>query len=108
MKERIYRSIPFVMVFLGVFGVLITDELWVAIMSLAGVWLLPSPVAPTLMIRHEQNVSRETLEGPKDESEEEFRSRIKRADTITAPCVVMHGSAEPHVSGCDGWTFDQS
>ena len=24
-------------------------------------------------------------------------------EAIPAPCAVMHGSAEPHVLGCEGW-----
>ena len=100
------------MVFLGIFGVLITDELWVAIMSLAGVWLLPSPVAPTLTIKREPYVSRETSDSEADYASKWGKDNLPpltnvSRETITAPCVVMHGSAEPHVLGCDGWTFDQ-
>lgn len=84
MKERIYRSLPFVLVILGAFGILITNELWLALVSLAGVWLLPSPVS----------VSRETL--PVSVSRE----------TLSVPCAFIHGSAEPHVQGCEGWTSD--
>ena len=100
MKERIYRTIPFVMVILGVFGVLITDQLWVAIMSLAGVWFLPPPIPSNDRSGAWLNVSRET-------SVDTVPVNVSR-ETITAPCAFMHGSAEAHVSGCDGWTFDQS
>lgn len=98
MKERIYRSLPFVLVIAGVFGVLITDELWIAIMSLAGVWLLPSPVTPVVTIKRADDVSRETF-GDTDTAD------VSR-ETISVPCAVMHGSAEPHVLGCEGWTSD--
>lgn len=107
MKERIYRSLPFVLVVLGAFGIMITDQLWIALVSLAGVWLLPSPVAT--------NVSRETI--PADPSEYprgylatamgtgKRVSDVSR-ETITSPCAFLHGSAEPHVPGCEGWTFE--
>lgn len=97
MKERIYQSLPFVLVILGTFGVLITDELWVAIVSLAGVWLLPSPVVPVLTVKRE-DVSRETFA-------DTDTPNVSR-ETITSPCAFLHGSAEPHVPGCEGWTFD--
>lgn len=100
-RERLLRSLPFVLVILGAFGVLITDELWVALVSLAGVWLLPSPVGVP------SNVSRETVIDPK-ESVAEYIERTTpnvSRETITVPCAFLHGSAESHVEGCEGWRF---
>lgn len=85
-RERLYRSLPFALVLLSAVGVAVTEEVWAAVIGLVGMWLLPSPIAETT------NVSRETVS-----------SDVSR-ETIPVPCVVMHGSAEPHVLGCEGWT----
>jgi len=110
-KVRLYRSLPFVLVMLSAAGIVITDELWFAIVGVAGLWLIPSPMDTPA------NVSRETLrEGVSRETLGEEISRIKgwlgtaeyKGDNpITAPCAVMHGSAEPHVLGCVGWYSDR-
>lgn len=92
-KERLLRSLPYVFVILSAAGVVITEELWLSLVALMGMWLLPSPLPDTT------NVSRET-------SPSELAEYIRRVETdVTAPCVVMHGSAEPHVEGCEGWTL---
>lgn len=92
-KERVFRSLPFVLVLVSAAGVAITEEIWAAIVGLVGMWLLPSPLNAF------PNVSRETLPF-------EAASMIAveaSPEGIAAPCVVMHGSAEPHVNGCEGW-----
>lgn len=139
-KERLYRSLPFALVLVAATGIAVTEEIYYAIVALAGVWLLPSPLtAPA-------NVSRETpgRDSPKDESFDEFRARINAAGNVSRetstrpnvcdecrykhapdephrmdtlkiredkesdlplPCTLMHGSADDHVLGCEGWTF---
>lgn len=99
-KERLFRSLPYVLVILSAAGVAVTEEMWMAIVALVGMWLLPSPLNAV------PNVSRETLD---DGYVGEYFERTEFKDpggTISAPCVVMHGSAEPHVLGCEGWTSD--
>lgn len=90
-KVRVFRSLPFVLVLVSAAGVAITEEIWAAIVGLVGMWLLPSP------LNDFPNVSRET-------SVDTVPSNVSR-ETMTVPCVVMHGSAEPHVMGCEGWRW---
>lgn len=101
-KERVFRSLPFVLVLVSAAGVAITEEIWTAIVGLVGMWLLPSP------LNDFPNVSRETLPDDNHASEAAVRGYYERTldKGISAPCVVMHGSAEPHVLGCEGWTSD--
>lgn len=96
---RVFRSLPFVLVILGAAGIAISEEIRYAIFALVGLWLLPSPL----------NVSRETVIDPK-ESVAEYIVRTTpnvSRETMTAPCAVMHGSAESHVDGCEGWSSDR-
>jgi hypothetical protein len=88
-RERLVRSLPYVIIILTAAGVVITDELWLAIGTLVAMWLLPSPV----------NVSRETSTEPDVSRETSSESKE------TAPCHVLHGAAEPHVLGCEGWSY---
>lgn len=109
-KQRVYWSLPYVLVIAAAVGVEITEEIRFAIVGLVGMWFLPSPLT---QFPQRPNVSRETLssEGRLYVAPEDAYMKVDLSDepreTITAPCVVMHGSAEPHVLGCDGWTFDQ-
>lgn len=102
-KERVFRSLPFVLVLVSAAGVAITEEIWAAIVGLVGMWLLPSPLNAFPDVSRETttvNVSRETL--PFETSS--MIAMEACSENITVPCVVMHGSAESHVLGCDGWT----
>jgi hypothetical protein len=99
-KDRLYRSLPYVFVILSAAGVAITDELWLAIVALVGMWLLPSPFTGT------PNVSRETVEEYVFRTATDTPPVSVSRETIPVPCVVMHGSAEPHVLGCEGWTWE--
>jgi len=84
-KMRVYRSLPYVIVLASAAGIAITDEVWFALVGLIGMWLLDSPVgAPS-----------SPSENKAMESFTEFRP---------APCQVMHGAADPHVLGCEGWS----
>lgn len=103
-KERLLRSLPYVFVILSAAGVVITEELWLSLVALMGMWLLPSPLPVS------PNVSRETLTLDERYSSQWGRDNLPplsddTPDNISAPCVVMHGSAEPHVEGCEGWTL---
>lgn len=111
-KERLLRSLPYVFVILSAAGVVITEELWLSLVALMGMWLLPSPLPVssdvsretlTLDDRYSSQWGRDNLPPLVGMSEEKLRE--SHADTIPAPCVVMHGSAEPHVEGCEGWTL---
>lgn len=98
-RERLFRSLPFVLVILSAVGVAITEEVWAAAVGLVGMWLLPSPVSVSRETT--SDVSRETL----SVDVSSFQREADTGDTIAVPCVVMHGTAEPHVRGCEGWTF---
>ena len=91
-KERLYASIPPILVILGAAGVVVTNEAWVAIVALAGAWLLPQPV----------NVSRETSKRLPSESALIHRD-IREVEDRPQPCHELHGSADAHVLGCEGW-----
>lgn len=109
-KQRVVWSLPYVFVIGAAIGVEVTEEIRFAIVALVGMWFLPSPLT---QFPQNTNVSRETSDSEGDYASEWGKdnlpplSNVSR-ETISAPCVVMHGSAEPHVLGCDGWTFDQS
>lgn len=107
-KERLYLSLPYLLVLLGAAGIAVTEEVWLAIVSLVGMWFLPSPLT-------QPNVSRETSrrKEPSDhapEWEARWREHVSRETSsevsdLPVPCSVMHGSAEDHVLGCEGWSF---
>ena len=102
-RERLLRSLPLVAAIAGTTTFAVTDEQWALIITLVGVWLIDSPIPGTVAmvraLRRPSNVSRET-------SVETIPVNVSR-ETLTAPCAFMHGSAEAHVSGCEGWTSDQ-
>lgn len=99
-KERLYRSLPFVLVLLSAAGIAITDEVRFAIVALVGMWLLPTPYDAVAGFRKGMNVSRET--SPVNVSRETLADDLPE-ESIPVPCVVMHGTAESHVLGCEGW-----
>lgn len=110
MKERIFRSLPLIAALAGTYSFMVTDDQWTLIIALAGVWLMESPVPGTVAVvralKRSPDVSRETFGDDPGESVAEYIQRTTTDETITSPCAFLHGSAEPHVPGCEGWTFD--
>lgn len=118
-KHRVYASLPYLLALLGAAGIAVTEEVWLAIVSLVGMWFLPSPLTNhfgTVNVSRETwdavtgaNVSRETLPDDNHASEAAVRGYYERTldkeSDLPVPCSVMHGSAEAHVLGCEGWTF---
>lgn len=114
-KERLFRSLPLVAALAGTTTFVVTDEQWTLFITLVGVWLMDSPIPGTIAVasalKRRPNVSRETSPRYELSDSETVHAdgspcdceELDRTDPITAPCVVMHGSAEPHVLGCEGW-----
>lgn len=101
-KHRLYASLPYVLVLLGAAGIAVTEEVWLAIVSLVGMWFLPSPLTQPNVSREtssEVNVSRKTS----NDDVEFFQRKLAQASDLPVPCHVMHGSADDHVLGCEGW-----
>lgn len=108
-KQRLVRSLPYVLVLLAAAGIAVTDEVRYAIFALVGLWLLPSPLTNT------PNVSRETTvsdglhfvcaECMTERDPNVSRETSSEVSDLPVPCPVMHGSADDHVLGCEGWTF---
>jgi hypothetical protein len=89
LRRKIYVSMPFVRLILGGTSLVISDEIWQAVIGLSAVWLLTS--ASDVLAAKNVNVSRET-------------SQQEESVSIAVPCAVAHGSAEPHIPVCEGWT----
>lgn len=102
-KHRVYASLPYLLVILAAAGIAITEELWTAIIGLVGMWFVPSPLSAV------PNVSRETLPDDNHASEAAVKGYYERTldkeSDLPVPCTLMHGSADDHVLGCEGWTF---
>lgn len=121
-KERLYLSLPYLLVLLGAAGIAVTEEVWLAIVSLVGMWFLPSPltqpnvsretsisdglhfVCADCMTERDPNVSRETFTTP-GYVEYLAESNVHKESDLPVPCSMLHGSAEDHVLGCEGWSF---
>lgn len=117
-KMRLLRSLPLVAALAGTTTFMVTEEQWALLIAITGVWLMDSPIPGTVAVaralKRRPNVSRET--SPRYElSDSELIHAdgspcnckvLDRTDPIPVPCVVMHGSAEPHIPGCEGWTFE--
>lgn len=102
-RERIVRSLPYILVLLSAAGVAITEEVWLAIGALVGMWLLPSPVGNAFP---EASISTDATDPNESVSEYIGRRALEYAENSAAPCHVMHGAAESHVLGCEGWLRD--
>lgn len=94
LRKRVYLTLPAVQSLLVIYGVTSDSvaALWVSIVG-----ILLTGQGYVLAAKY-VDVSRETFTP-------ESTPSVSR-ETITAPCAVMHGTGEPHVLGCDGWTFD--
>jgi hypothetical protein len=103
LRKKAYLLLPAVQTLAVYYGVTTEHEagLWVAFFAM----LLSN--TGFAVARSNVNVSRETSRDLVTAmGTGKIAPNVSR-ETITAPCVVMHGTAEPHVLGCDGWSFDR-
>jgi hypothetical protein len=116
LRKRLYNALPYVPLLLVAYGVMSENMavLWVSLVAqLIGpaVGHTAAHYVDILDARYIDGVNDGSIEIPgfnvSRETSQEVSPNVSR-ETITAPCVVMHGTAEPHVLGCDGWSFDRS
>lgn len=114
-RKRAALSLPLVQALCVYYGIGTGEEvaLWVALASgvITGTALGINPRVNTVNVSRETwdhvtdayttpNVSRETLDP--NESVANYIERTTGGITVY-PCSLVHGSAEPHVLGCEGW-----
>lgn len=89
LRKRGYLALPFIQALLVYYGVTsdTAAALWVGLAS-----VLLTGAASTVAVKY-LNVSRE------------ISPESTTVNELSAPCVAMHGSAEPHVLGCEGWRY---
>jgi hypothetical protein len=116
LRKAFYALLPFAQYFLVYYGVAPTDaaEMWIGAVSIIG-----SGVFSFIAIENvdmdaaeerdarRANVSRETLQDPDYiERTTPDVSRETSLESVPAPCAYLHGTAESHVLGCEGWRND--
>jgi hypothetical protein len=115
LRKGFYLALPpaqYLLVFYGVPEG--TTEQWLALVSVVASTVFGIVAADNVDTERAKVRDAERAERRANVSRETFSDAIAvanesdPADGITVyPCVNMHGSAEPHVLGCEGWTSER-
>jgi hypothetical protein len=103
LRKRLYNTLPYVPALLVAYGVMSESMavLWVALVAQLIGPAIGHTAAHYVSVMDAKHVD-------KLNSDEYWGAETSKhpREMITAPCVVMHGTGEPHVLGCEGWTFE--
>lgn len=98
LRKRVSLALPLVQALIVYYGVTTADAagLWISLVSVVvtGVALSADPRIDTA------NVSRETSR--------DLETAMGTGKKTTVPCEYLHGSADAHVLGCEGWRGERS
>jgi hypothetical protein len=105
LRKRLYNTLPYVPALLVAYGVMSESMavLWVALVA-----QLIGPAIGHTAAHYVDVLDARYIDGVNDGSIKipGFNTPNVSRETIAARCVDVHGTGEPHVLGCEGWTFE--